>query len=148
MIANEFFLAAEDIRKAFKLTRVVGVTAAMIAGVDEAGVYWNYVAAGEEKAILLSIKDVRAFAERADRPFAAAVGALLIAALFASINEKITYHADAACLFDENQSRVSLIETFRALRIENSCLNKLTPKQRVAADAMLSVLRLMKRKSA
>ncbi len=147
MIADEFFLAAEDIRKALKLARVVGVTAAMIAGVDEDGVYWNHVAAGEEKTILLSMKDVRAFAEQAERPFAAAVGALLIGALFASINEKITYHADAGCLFDDNQSRVSLIETFKALSIEASCFNKLTPKQRVAADAMLSALRLMKRKS-
>jgi hypothetical protein len=147
MIANEFFLAAEDIRKSFELTRVVGVTAAMIAGVDEDGVYSNYVTAGEEKVILLSVKDVRAFAEQADRPFAAAVGALLVGALFASINDKITYHPDTGCLFDDNQSRESLVETFKALRIDATCFSKLTPKQRVAADAMLSALRLMKRKS-
>ncbi len=147
MIANEFFLAAEDIRKSFDLARVVGVTAAMIAGVDEEGVYSNYVTAGEEKVILLSVKDVRAFAEQADRPFAAAVGALLVGTLFASINDIITYHPDTGCLFDDNQSRVSLVETFRALRIDAACFQKLTPKQRGAADAMLSSLRLMKRKS-
>ena len=147
MIVNEFSVATQDIRKAFKLARVVGVTAAMIAGLDEHGVYWNYVNAEENKAILFSVRDIRPFAEKAGRPFTAAVGALLVGALLASVNEKIEYHPDTGCLFDFNWSRVSLVETFKQLRIENSCFEKLNAKQRVAADAMLSVLRAMKRKS-
>ena len=148
MIADEFFRAAEDIRKALDLGRVVGLTGAMIAGVDERGLYWNYVSVGEGRTVLLSTNDVRNFAEQADRPFAAAVGAMLTGALLANLNENITYHDDTGCLFDFNQSRVSLVNTFRRLRIDDPCFAKLTQKQRLAADAMLKDLRAMKRKSA
>jgi hypothetical protein len=147
MIADEFFLVAEDIRKALKLSRVVGVTAPLIAGVEEDSVYWNHFASGKGKTILISTKDVRSFAEQAHRPFAAAVGALLIGALLANVNDKITYHDDTGCIFDYNGSRISLVNTFTALRIDSSCFQKLTPKQRISADSMLTALRAMKRKS-
>jgi hypothetical protein len=147
VIADEFFVAAEDIREDLDLSFIVGITPAMVAGTSPDGAYWNYVSAGVGKTILLSTRDLRDFAAQANRPFAAAVGTLLVSTLLAGVNEQLIYHENTGCIFDFNENRISFVDTFKALRIEESCLDKMTSDQRQAATAMVTVLRRMRRRN-
>lgn len=144
-VADEFFVAAEDIRKSMGLDLIVGMTPAMVAGVDEDGIYLNHFCSVSGKTIVLSTTDLRPFAEKAGRPYEAAVGAILLAALMVAANKKIYYHDDTGCLFDYNESRVSLIKALKKMYIDENCLGLMTVDQRTAALAMLKVLKDMKR---
>lgn len=148
MIANDFFVAAEDIRKAMGLDLIVGMTPAMVAGVShDGGIYWNNISSVLDKTILLSTADMRQWAEKAGRPFEAAIGAALVSTLLIATNEELGYHQDTGCLFDYNDSRISFVNTLKTLKIEDCCLARMTQEQIEAALSMLSVLRRMKRKS-
>ena len=147
-IADDFFLAAEDVRTNLGLHLIVGMTPAMVAAVSHDKVLWNLFSSVSGKTILLSTADLRQFAEQAGRPFKAAIGAILVAALLVAVNSKMKYHKkDSGCVFDYNGSRVSLVETIRAMQIERSCLEKLTSDQQEAGVSMLAALKRMKRKS-
>jgi hypothetical protein len=147
IVADEFFAAAEDIRTSMGLDLLVGMSPAMVAGIDDGGIYWNHFGSVSGKTILLSTADLRLYAEKAGRPFEAAVGALLVSALLVAVNGNLGYHDDTGCLFDYNESRVSLIDSLKAMQIEDSCLAVMTAEQRTAALAMLKVLKAMKRRS-
>lgn len=148
MIANDYFIAAEDIRKSIGIDLIVGMTPAMVAGVShDGGVYWNHISSVSGKTILISTADMRQWAEKAGRPFEAAIGASLVTTLLIAINNKLRYHKDTGCLFDFKGSRISFADTLKALQIEDSCLAKMTQEQKETALAMLSVLRRMKRRA-
>ncbi|MGB5081205.1 MAG: hypothetical protein WBO23_10735 [Burkholderiales bacterium] len=148
VIANEFFAAAEDIRTHLGLDFIVGMTPAMVAGVQSDGsIYWNHFSSVFDKTILLSTADLRQFAEDAGRPFEAGVGALLVAALQIAVNRKLGYHEDTGCIFDYNGMRATLVTTFKQMRIDAQCLHNMTPEQRDAATSMLAVLKRMKRRA-
>jgi hypothetical protein len=151
MITGDFFSAADDIRRALGLDFIVGLTPAMLAGVlpkaQGKGIYWNHFSSGLRKTILLSTTDLRQYAEQAGRPFEAAIGALLVPELLMAINKKLVYHRDSKCIFDDNVSRVNFVKTMKAMKICDSCLEKMTPEQSKAAVGMLAVLAHMKMKS-
>ena len=146
MIANKFFDAAEDIRKDedIDVDFIVGITASMVAYISSNTVYWNHFSAVHGKTILISAADLRRFSEQAERPFEAAIGALLVSSLLIAVNDKLDYHDDSGCLFDYNGSRVSLVNTIKNLHIEGKCLDKMTSEQREAAISMLSSLKRMR----
>lgn len=147
IIANEFFVVGEDIRKNMGLDFLVGLAPALVAGTAaDGGIYWNHFSSVSGKTILLSTTDLREFAAQAERPFEAAVGAMLLPALLIAVNGKLEYHDDSGCLFDYNGSRVSLVSTLKAMQIEDRCLDVMSPEQRTAASAMLKALQLMKRR--
>jgi hypothetical protein len=149
VIANEYFVAAQDIRKSLGLDFVVGISPAMVAGVEPDGeIFWNHFSAVADKTILLSSADVRQFSREAGRPFEAGVGVLLVASLLIAVNGHLQYHDDTGCIFDYNGSRVSLANSIRRMRIDGSCLRTMTSDQRDAARQMLATLRRMKRSAA
>lgn len=148
MIADDFFAAAEDIRVDMGLDFVVGMTPALVAGAEPDGsIFWNHFSAVFGKTILLSTADLRQFTEDAGRPFEAGVGALLVAALMVVVNDKLDYHDDTGCVFDYNESRVSLVATLKQMRIDAQCLQKMTSQQRDTAINLLAVLKRMKRRT-
>lgn len=146
VIATEYFEVAEDIRVNMGLDIIVGLTPAMIAGESDGQVYWNHISSTSGKTIIASTADMRLWAKEANRPFEAAIGALLIPTLLIAINEGLEYHdEDTGCLFDYNGSRDSFVDTLKKLRIEKSCKELMTLEQIKAADAMLAELKKMKR---
>jgi len=149
VIANDFFVAAEDIRRHLGLDLIVGMTPAMVAGIEANGtIFWNHFSAVLGKTILVSTADLRQFAETAGRSFEAGVGALLVAALMIAVNRKLEYHEDTGCVFDYNRNRVSLINTLKQMHIDARCLHQMTQEQRDVATNMLTVLKRMKRRAA
>lgn len=149
MIEEDFFEAAESIRVAMGVDCLIGITPALIAGQNHTEIFWNHFASAQHKLILLSTADLRDFSVKAGRPFEAAVGMLLVAALLVSRNERVCYHkVDTGCIFDYNSSRVSLVDSLRAMMIDNKCQEKMPIEQRAAALAMVSALKGMKSKRA
>ena len=147
VVFEDFLSAAESIRKDMGLDYIVGLTPALVAGVEPDGsLYLNHFSSVLGDTILLSTTDLRQFTEEANRPFEVGVGALLLAALLVAVNDKLDYHDDTGCLFDYNDSRVSLVPALRQLSIDEQCLLKMTQGQREAASQMLGVLRRMKRR--
>ena len=148
VVFEDFLSAAESIRKGMGLDYIVGLTPALVAGVEPDGsVYLNHFSSVLGDTILLSTTDLRQFTEDANRPFEVGVGALLVAALLVAVNDKLEYHDDTGCLFDYNDNRASLIPALRQLSIDEQCLHKMTQGQREAATNMLGVLRRMKRRA-
>lgn len=149
MVFEEFFHAASDIRTDIGLDMVVGLTPVMVAGEDEGdgSIYWNHFSNVQERVILISTTDVREFAERANRPFEAAVGGMLIGAILVGLNDQLGYHEETlGCLFDYNEDRSGIVDAIKMARICPECAEALTEKQQSAAESMLKVLRKMKRR--
>lgn len=149
VVIDEFVVAAESTRRSLGLDLMVGVTPGLVAGTDD-GVYWNHFSFGRKKCILVSIADVRQFAEEADRPFEAGLGVLLIAAILVSLNKNLDYHdedaPDTGCIFDYNRSRVSLTTTIEKLDLDDACRNRMTPEQLSATVSMIEALKRMKKR--
>lgn len=149
MIEEDFFEAAESIRVAMGVDCLIGITPALIAGQNPTEIFWNHFASTKHKLILLSTADLRDFSAKAGRPFEAGVGMLLVAALLVSRNERLCYHkVDTGCIFDYNESRESLVNSLRAMMIDNKCQEKMPIEQRATALAMVRTLKGMKSKCA
>lgn len=147
MISDDFFAAAADIRRDMGLDLIVGMTPAMVAGTDPDGtVFWNHFSDVVGKKILISTADLRTYSENANRPFEAGIGVLLVSALLVAVNKKLEYHDDTGCIFDYNESRISLVGTLKQMIIDDQCLDRMTPVQRDAATNMVAVLKRMKRR--
>lgn len=147
VIAGDFFTVAHDIRTGMGLDMVVGLIPVMVAGESDEGVYWNHYCSVSDGAALVSTADLREFAATAGRPFEAAVGVLLIGAILVRFNSKLSYHDNRGCIFDYNEDRVSLIDTIKTLKLCADCAKHMSAEQKGATEAMLAVLRKMKRKS-
>jgi len=143
VLADEFLVAADATRKSLSLDYLVGVTPAFVAGVDHE-FYWNHFSAHEGRCILVSVADVRKFASEAGRPFEVGVGVLIVAALLVATNPVLEFHDDTGCVFDYNESRVSLVETIRELRIDDQCRKLLKRRELAALLAVIQVLKKQK----
>lgn len=144
MIAEDFYLRAEGVRKDLGLDYLVGLTPSMIAWEDEdsGNVHWNYFSVSDRRLILASTYDLRRYAAQAQRPFEVAIGGLITAQLLEALNPKVTFHPETrGCLFDFNEDRDTIIESIRAARIEDQCLQKIQSKYKKVALDILDSLR-------
>jgi hypothetical protein len=142
LMSDDFFKHAHQVHQSIGVAHLVGITRYMLAGIERGELFWNYIALTKRKTMLVSTYDLRAFAEQADRSFEVAAAALVIAQVLATVNSRVSFHRkDTGCLFDFNQSRVSLVQTLRTLEIEPFCLEKIDARYRQPAAAMLNVLR-------
>jgi hypothetical protein len=149
LMSDDFFKHAQQVHKNIGVHYLVGITRYMVAGTDEDGeLFWNYIAVTKRKSMVVSAYDLRDFARKADRPFEVAVAALVIAQVLDATNKRLSFHRkDTGCLFDFNESRVSLVKTMHDLKIDDGCLKKMDPKDRDAAVAMIDALRSYTRPS-
>lgn len=140
IFANDFFKTGKTLREHFGLDYVVGVTPVMVAGIDAGELYWNHFSTNDGPVLLISTADLRKFAAKANRAFEALVAYLLIGQLLVSMNARLRFHSDRGCLFDYNESRVSIAKAARNPMIEPECLERIDPKNRDTAKALLRVL--------
>lgn len=149
MIFDDFHVVAKDIRIGMGLDMLIAFTPYMVAGTQDGHPFWNHFTATEGGCILISVTDLREYADQAVRPFEAAVGVLLVSSLFVTIIEDLDFHdVDTGCIFDYNQRRESLVDTIKEMMIDKECFAKMDLLQMQAAKSMLSVLKRMKRRGA
>jgi hypothetical protein len=140
VIAGDFFERAETVRRGLGLGFLAGITSSMIADEDEEEVYYNLFSTSRGRLLLVSSYYLRAFARKAGRTFEAAVLGVTIAQLLAARYERLGFHEDRGCLFDENETRSTIVKVLRRLRIEPSCLALIPEADRAAASALVSAL--------
>ncbi len=143
-IANEFYKYARVVHKRIGVDYTVGITQSMIAGDDQGEIFWNYFTASRDHLLVTSTYDLRGYARKAGRSFEVALMMLVVAQLLVEMNSRLTFHQDTGCIFDFNSDRASVIESIRALKIDDDCLSKISDKYRQAALAMLDALRSYK----
>ena len=145
LIANDFFPRAESVRTDLGVDYLVGLTPSMVAGEGNHGqVYWNHFSTFERHAVLASVQDLRSFAKDAGRPFESLIGGVIVAQLFVAMfyDRGLGFHReDRGCLFDYNESRVSIVEVAKNPRIEPECLKMIPPAFRNSATALVEALK-------
>ena len=148
IIFDDFYTAADNIRRGMGLDIFVGLTPYRVAGLDNDGKpYWDHFGCTLGKVILVSTDDIRRYAAEANRPFEVGAGMLLVASLFTSVNEALGYHTvDTGCIFDYNADRDTLTTCIANLTIDDHCLAQMTTEEAKAAKGMLTVMKRMRRR--
>jgi hypothetical protein len=144
LIANDFFPRAELVRSDLGVDYIVGLTPSMVAGQEDDGsVYWNHFSTFEGRAVLASVQDLRTFAKEAGKSFEVLIGGVLVAQLLVAMfhHRGLGFHEDRKCLFDYNESRVSIIEAAKSPCIEPECLKLIPSAFRESADRLVETLR-------
>jgi hypothetical protein len=147
MLADEFFYFAESVRQQHRLDYIFGLTPAMIAFADTEGPAWNYYAWGKDGVAVLSTCDLREFADKARRPYEAAVGMLIVTQTMVKRTPLKRHPSPHQCVFDFNAVRAGLVDSIREMRIHDGCLQTLEEhdhEEALAAQALVSALSSMK----
>lgn len=131
IVANDILPRVRQLRGRFGLDYVSGVVRQPILFHIAGKVHWDYFSTAEGREALVSLDEVREFAARAGRSVDAAVGFLVLGIVACLVVDGLGYHDESrGCLFDCNESRVSLVESLRAFRLCPSC-------RRIVAEASL-----------
>jgi hypothetical protein len=140
ILADAFFRAGRDIRKAMGLDYLVGITAPMVAGSSEGKLYWNHFSSYEGPIVVVSTAEMRRYATLAKRPFEAAVAGLVVASLLGAMNPRLDFHPDRGCIFDYHGDRESIVTTLRNPVLEDTCLERIKPALRETASQLVAAL--------
>ena len=140
IFANEFFKAGNNIRLHLGLDYLIGITPAMVAGVETNEIYWNHFSSSDGPVLLISTADLRTFAAKAGRSFESLLAFLMVGQLLAEMNPKVRFHTDRGCLFDYNQDRVSIANDAAKPSIEPACFERIEPENRESAKKLLQLL--------
>ena len=151
MLVNEFLTFAESVRRKNGLDSLVGITPAMLAFHQDDQTHWNYFSYGNGGPLsLVSTFDLRKYAERADRPFEAAVGMLIVGQIISTRNH-LDFHAETrGCALDFNEDREDLVLSIRSMRFDAQCLLAIEardPNEAKSAHGLMTALRSMKREA-
>ena len=142
VIFEDFASRARQIRTDLGLDHLLGIVPAMIAFEEDGSLYWNYFSMSEPGLVLASTFDVFRFAQKARRPFEAAVAGIAVSTLLVLLNPRLRFHdAVRGCFFDFNEERHTIVKALRRPHIEKSCLAMIEPHYRGAAEAMTKALR-------
>lgn len=145
VIAEDFFKRAEEVRSDLGVDHLVGATPSMVALAEDNMIYWNHFAASFGRTGLVSGYELHDFASKANRPLEVAVAYLAIGELLVSLNRRLDYHDDTGCLFDYNESRISIVKSLKNPRIEDDCLYRMLPSYRAASVQLMNTLQTYSR---
>jgi hypothetical protein len=141
-LVQDFYAHADRVRRELGLDYLIGISGLMLAGEEDRQPYWNYFATGSDRTLMVSAYNLATYAQKANRPYEAAVAGIAVSILLATLNPKIEYHPDTrGCLFDFNAERASIVKALRDPHIDHDCLRALFPAYRESAIALLDALR-------
>ena len=69
------------------------------------------------------------------------MGVVVLGQLLVAMNRKLRFHEDRGCLFDTCWKRKNLLAVIEDPKIDAQCLERIQPKYRDAAQALVGVLR-------
>ncbi len=132
---------AEDVRRRLGFDKIAVLTPHMLAFLEGGGFCYNYFSVSMGRVIIVSGFDLRNYARKARRPFASAVGGLLLAQVLVNEYPRLGFHQETrGCLLDFNRDRGGLVQTLRKMRVEKSCLEQLPESARAYAAKMADIL--------
>lgn len=146
VIAEDFFERARIVRESTRVDYLVGLTSSMVAFEEGLSAHWDYFATHEPREgrlILVSTYELARFAREAGRRFEMAVASVLISVFLVARYRRVSgldFHEDRGCLFDFNQERSTIVESFRRCAIEPACLGRIPEAdRRSVADLVLEL---------
>jgi len=143
VIVDDVFPRALKLREDAGVEMLVGIVAKPLAFTDANGPHWNYFSFGVPDGVsLISTRDLRQFAQLANREFATAVAFVLIGQILATVSP-LQFHEKShgsPCLFDFNRRRESIVDNIKHPEIHPDCLAKIPIAYRSAAVALVKTL--------
>lgn len=149
IIANDYFLRAKIIRRTLGFDVLCGIVPSMIAGQDEQGLYFNHFSSESDsgRELIVSTYEIREFADKADKPFEAAVVGMIVAQLMVALNEKLGFHRESRqCFFDYNEERTTLVDCIRACKVDEHCLEKFEPRYKLSMESLVKTISKYRRR--
>lgn len=144
VVASRLQAIGTQVKCTFGLDLIVILNPDMIAFSEGEEIYWNYFSWSSEKVVIVSVADIREFANKAGRTFEVAITAMMLAqviAEFFSPEGALFHREDRGCIFDFNERRETIVNTFKEMCIEPICLSTIPEPYRTAADKMVRTLK-------
>lgn len=142
LIADDFFMIAESIRRDLNIDYILGITPSMVAGLDEDEVYWNHFSTFSKRTILASSYQLREYADETGLPFNAFLVCIIYPQLLtAMFYPDLGFHPDNNCLFDYDSSRSTIKNKVKNPTIEKSCMNLIRKPYRQATKDILNFIK-------
>jgi hypothetical protein len=138
---------ARKIQKDLQYDQLVSITPYMIAFIEDDRLKYNYYSLSYNGIIFVSAYEMREYALKAKRPFEAAIGSLILGQVLADRSDELDFHTETrGCLFDFNEERYTVVQSFKKMEIEPSCLSLVPEDLRPAAVRMTKALSDYRRK--
>lgn len=133
---------AEAARKKGGYDKIALLTPYALAFIEDGRFCFNYYSGSWRNVTFISAFEMRTFAKKAGRSFTRAMCALLLAQILQNrYHPLIGFHYEnTGCIFDHNAERHTVVNTFRAMRIEASCLERIPESDRAYVQKLVDVL--------
>jgi hypothetical protein len=152
VFAGDIIKVARPIMKSTKVTLLICVLAPMImdrltlAADGKDGIGWNYFSSSYNKIAVVSAYDLRRYATKANRPFEAALAAVVLGAVFASVFSKVEFHdATRGCVMDYCDRRDDIVNMLRKIDICDETWAQIPEKAHQSVRSMLDSIKEYKR---
>ena len=140
--AGDILKVARPMVKSLELDLLVCVVAPMIMDQLKGGIGWNFFSTSYADVAVVSAYDLRNYAAQANRPFEAALAAVVLAAVLAAVFNKVRFHDETrGCILDYCENRGDIVEKLRALDI---CQESLAQVPESAQDTVRKMLDAIK----
>jgi hypothetical protein len=146
--AGDILKVARPMVKSLEVDLLVCVVAPMIMdrltkardGVN--GIGWNFFSTSDADVAIVSAYNLRNYAAGANRPFEAALAAVVLGAVLAAVFNKVKFHNETrGCILDYCENRGDIVEMLRALDI---CQESLAQLPESAWDTVRKMLQAIK----
>src|SRR3569832_285311 len=139
LFVSELLPIAAKVKKDLGYDLLVSITPLMIAFEEDDSLYYNYFSYSEDRIVFVSTYGTREYAAQAKRPFEAAIASMMLGQMLADLSDKLDFHTETrGCLFDFNEKRFTIAESFRELKIGDDCAGKIDKQFRAPARKMLN----------
>lgn len=146
ILVNEFMTFGKAVHEQNGLDILIGITPAMLAyHHNNEAFYNNFSYGGGGPISMVSTYDLRSYAKKANRPFEAAVGKLLVGRIISNCNNLSFPKEPGAWTLDNNSDQEDFIESIRKMRIDKRCIDAIRKKDEGKAVTARKLMRALQR---
>jgi hypothetical protein len=152
VFAGDIIKVARPILKSTDVTLLICVLSPMImdlltlAADGKDGIGWNYFSTSYRNVAVVSAYDLRQYAAKANRPFEAALSAVLLGAVFASVFAKVEFHdATRGCIMDYCDRRDDIVKMLKNIDICDETWTEIPKNAHDSVRSMLDSIKEYKR---
>ncbi|AQS92438.1 hypothetical protein A0U94_14820 (plasmid) [Gluconobacter albidus] len=149
IIAEEYLPFLKHVREVVQVDVMAGLFSPMLAYVDGEGAtkqyHWNYFSLGVGVEVAISVYGLREYAQRAGRPFEAAVAILTLAQIWSALYGASFHPQSRGCAFDFCQNRDDLVEVIRQVKLCPDSIAEIPLDARESVEKCLQVIREYRR---
>lgn len=146
ILVNEFLTLGKAVHEKNGLDVLIGVTPAMLAYHHNNKAYYNYFSYGGGGPIsMVSTYDLRSHAQKANRPFEAAVGKLFVKRIISDSYNLSFKNKPEAWSLDNQQDREDFIKGIRKMQFDERCIEAIRKNDEETAATARHLMHALKR---